>query len=130
MAKNRTGAQAGQGEQQAPATKKQIIYVARTARTVVVQKSQSGFISQPDGSITPQMKAGPVRVQFLGGWFKLTDESAKAHGLTFDQLKGLIEAHSQFKTGEIRVGTDEDVERLMEAGMSNKTQVGRGPRAA
>ncbi len=94
----------------------------------MLKKSQGGFAKQPDGTLVEKLTAGPIRAEFKHGWFRLTPGEAQMRGLTFDEMQGLIEGHSQFRTHEIWIGTEEEVEALMEAGRGRETRINRGPR--
>ncbi len=111
-----------------PSPRKQIIYVARTARKIILRKSQGGFVKLPDGTLVEKMTAGPISAEFKHGWFRLTPGEAEMRGLTFDEMKGLIEGHSQFRTKEIWIGTEEEVAALIEAGRGRETRINRGPK--
>lgn len=90
----------------------QVVYKGPT-RTLGLRSSGSALQRNPsDGTVTRIPTSQPVRARFVGGIFILNKTVAMGEGVSFDEMRELMENHAEFLNGMIIIvqeTTDPDI---------------------
>ncbi|MEW6110625.1 MAG: hypothetical protein AB1664_00720 [Thermodesulfobacteriota bacterium] len=94
----------------APEGQRAIVYVARRPQRRTIKSSKSIVVANGMGTPTRMQTEAALKCDFTDakgdgkGYFILTEEFARQHGRTFEEVKELIENDIDFRTGLITVG--------------------------
>lgn len=109
------------------------VYKAPSARRIVLRKTMTALVNDGAGGYNKEIAGAPISVSFEGGRNSygiliVTPMLAKSHGLDIDQLRTLLEGHSQFGS-EFFLVSKPDEDATIQAAKGEPTKIKSGARA-
>lgn len=115
------------------ARKDRYVYRAATARTIILKRTTTALVNDGSGGYNREVAAPPIAIVFNGGrnsyGILIVNETlARNHEMDVDQLRAMVERHSQFGSEFFLVSKPEE-DSVIQGSKGEANKINTGVRA-